>query len=273
MSTEHTPEAAVVLKAGRDLETAIRLSQQEVRYVHGQATPFILGADGRLHTVEHLLDEPLRIQATPQFPDLASFCAYVNRYKNALTTIFANRDGAKLTAWIDYHGNDVPSRETHSATLNLKVSEEWKAWLGKDGVAQTVDAFAAWIEAREIDILSPSSASILEAARDLKLSRDGSYERKVNETNGSMHFVWKENIEEKGTVKLATEWTVALRPYEHCDPVPVKAKIQYRLGDGGKITFAFKLQRPDLVVEAAFGQIVERVKAETHDVSVYYGTP
>lgn len=246
-------------------EAGVRIATlaQEIHTVAPGGIPFlVVPTDCHAQSLEAYLPQPQRLQAAPTFLDVASFIAYVERFKVDDTLIFADRQSATLKAELDYHGPAAPTFRDHTALLTLKLSEEWQAWKGADRRWFGQVELAELLEDRAVDIVEPDSATILEAVSKLKLAKAVNFEKAIDLTNGGVNLVYSENVSEKGQMKLPTEFRLALRPYEHCDPVAVRVRLRYRL-DEGKVKFQYRLDRPDLLIEAAFRAVVEQVSAGT----------
>lgn len=260
-------ETAAALEAGKQLATL----GQEIRRLD-EGAPFVLGRDGQPVSLEAFLERPLRIQQRVSFLDVASFVDYVQRYKpdeevhdkranSESAVLFADADAGTVTAYLDYHG-PLPAHLEHTATLVLRRSEEWQAWTSRNGQQMGQDALAEFLEERVLDIREPESASVLEAVRNLKLSRNSRYERTTDLTNGNVQLHYVDETQNPGKYTLPSELTLALRVWEHGEYYEARAQLRYRLRED-KLWFQYKLQRPDLIQRDAFRQILETVEAGT----------
>lgn len=116
---------------------------------------------------------PARAQGRATLTRLESFIAHVVRNRTDETVVFAAesidpQDRPSLTAVYDYHGrlNDAdgegiegavgPQFGDHGAFYPFPLSEEWRVWLGSNGAAMDQSDFAAFLEDRAIDVISPS---------------------------------------------------------------------------------------------------------------------
>jgi uncharacterized protein YfdQ (DUF2303 family) len=262
-------ENAVALAAGMKLAD-VKTQSMEANGTIGRAYAFV--PEGvKPVDLSLFMPFPDRVRESPKFPNLLSFVQYVNRFKTDDTVIFASDADDTLDAVIDYHGPAQPRHGEHVPQLVLKKSEEWLAWMQYNGRALSQEALGDFLELRELDILSPDSSKILAAARDLKLSKDCAFESKVNVVNGSAVFHYAETVTERNELKLPVEWVLSLRPYQHCDPVQVQVKVRYRL-QGKSIALTYQLVRPEKVLEAAFANVVEKVRDGLKTVPVYVGS-
>lgn len=260
--TERT-EADAALEAGERL-AALAQKPQNVGGV-----PFLIVPAGMAPvSLEAYLPAPARLKAAVTFPDLKSFIAYVNRFKTEHSVLFAEQGGSKIQAILDYHAPEAAAWCGHTATLSLKQGDEWKEWIGKNRRSFGQTELAEFLEERELDIREPDSASILEVVKAFKVSKDVVFEKAINLDNGSVKLNYSDQTRERGSVSLPLVWTLGLRPFEHCELVPIQAKLRYRLEDG-KVTFAYRLQRAEDVAEAAFRQVVSACAEGTGLLTLY----
>lgn len=265
---ESRTECDAALEAGQ----RIAALAQPVQRVGETGTPFLVVPQGfGLHDLSAWLPKPLRTKAAPVFPDQGSFAAYVNRFKTADSVLFADQDGAKVLAILDYHGPAEAAHGEHTATLVLKLSEEWQAWTQRNRRQLGQAELADFLEERALDIREPSGGRIVDVVRNLRLKKNVVFEKVLSEENGSVDFRYVEDVKETGSLRIPLEWTLALRPYDHCEPVAVPVKVRYRLEDG-KVRFEYRLTRPDLITETAFRQVVEKAREATA-LPTYYGKP
>lgn len=256
-------EADAALEAGKQIATLA----QEVKGLANGGAPFVLGADGQPISLEALLPRPLRIKQTLSFPEVASFVGYVQAYGETgpdsaeRTALFADHEACSVTAILDYHGAQ-PAHLSHRATLTLKKSEEWQAWTARHNQGLGQDALAEFLEERVLDIREPESAAVLDAVKNLKLSRNGRYDRTTDLTTGSVQFHYVDEVQNKGTYTLPSLLVLGLRVFEHGEHYGVPVQLRYRLRED-KLTFFFKLQRPDLIQRDAFQQILRTVEEGT----------
>lgn len=116
---------------------------------------------------------PERAQGRATLTRLESFIAHVVRNRTEETVVFAAEtidphDKPSLTAVYDYHGrvNDDhgdaidaavgPQFGDHGAFYPFPLSEEWRVWLAGNGEAMSQADFAAFLEDRAIDVISPT---------------------------------------------------------------------------------------------------------------------
>ena len=184
------------------------------------STAHVVPAD-QLETAER----PHRIKQTIAVRDCKSFLDYWKLYSDSDSRAFADRDKSLISAVLDYHQTGEPQSPrwgSHRLMLTLRFTEEWKTWTGKNGVKMTQAEFAEFLEDNALDIIEPSSATMVECASTLQYRR--------------------------------------FHPRDGQEAVKVDARIRYRLS-GSKLTFWYQLHYKERLERAAFAAIVEQVAA------------
>jgi len=182
----------------------------------GGGVPITVSPDGRyaslpdgvtLESLAPFREYPERIKQTVIVDSASDFCAYVNRFKNADSTIFINPQigdfGSDLARCvIDYHNaprmtpppeslsGDAQARwNEHQCVLRVVPSPEYALLLAfhKAGVMDQF-AFAQKLQDAARFITSHSAAEILEIARTISLTSKGSFKTFEDDFSGSVDF-------------------------------------------------------------------------------------
>lgn len=200
---------------------------------------------------------PDRIIAAPKFQDATSFISYVNTFKDHRTRILADATTLTFRAQIDYHGHGAdmqPEFLSHQATLPLKLSEEWKLWIGLNDRLVPQAEFAEFLEDNRADIIEPNSATMLEIAQDLQAHSEVNFASKINRRSGAAVLSYEETINTKmstGSVTVPETFTINIPVFFGESPIEITARLRFRIGEG-KLKFQYKLYRPVEVISKAF---------------------
>lgn len=260
--------AAAIIDIAREAEankkpTTITLVGQQALLTHlGQIVP-----------LEKYQPAPSRKRASVGVSETASFIDYVNRHKQpGQTHLFgqANENGGSVTAIIDYHGINWnaessaltgagPAWGEHQATLTLVPSPEWVRWVQKNGHYTTQEQFAEFIEDNLTDIIQPDAATILEMAQGLQGKKTVQFKSGKNLKDGTIKLEYVETIDVTGTasrrddaMQVPNKFTLYLVPFVGALGVSIEARLRFRIGQNGALTFAYILDRPYKVIETAF---------------------
>lgn len=237
------------------------------RAVREGGVPFVVLPEGhKIESLEKFLDRPLTRKATATFPDLGSFLAYLEQFWTETTLLTADPQGNRVTAILDYHAGGAAGLAGHcghTATLALRHSPEWTAWTALNGRNISQLQFAEHLEEHIGEVVEPDGAVLLEVAKHLEAKRTVSFSSGRDLTNGAVQFHYDEAVEGrgKGTVTIPTEFVLGLAPYEHGEPRRVDARLRWRLNED-KLSFQIRLTRPDLVLQAAFDEILQAIQEQ-----------
>lgn len=231
-------------------------------------------ATHRMHELRPAWPKLERIRQSVTLHDQASFSAYVNRYKTDRTRLFAEpgflaNGNAHVTAVIDYHAPDHPDYGAHVATYRPRYSDQWKRWtaIGDMGQAE----FAEWIEDNRTDIRTPEAAQLLDIVRTFKASKSTEFDSVVYMPNGDTTLAYSEKTTQKGSVAMPTELKLGIPCYFRGTIYSVPVLVKYRVG-GGKVTFSMKVDRADIIEDAAFQEATKAI-GESTAIEVYLGKP
>ncbi|MFV0432842.1 MAG: DUF2303 family protein [Leucobacter sp.] len=249
--------------------------------------------------VEHgdvfLIDSPngkqvLEVPALPLHADRATntrtvtnaeaFIEYVTRHGDHQTEVWADAKNNRVVAVIDAHA-DIDTAEDerfgwekHKVILVLEHTPAWNAWVNGQAIRGQVE-FAEHIEEYAENVVEPSSAELLEIAQTLQGARKADFTSGTRLSNGEIKFQYVEEVQGKagkhGDLIIPEEFKVALNPYIGGEGYRVTAKLRWRL-DCGNVSIYYKLLNLDLVLEAAFADVVKAI-TERVEFPVFNGRP
>lgn len=231
----------------------------------------------RVHTI-HPLEKPLtRIRQTVTMHDVDSFNAYITQYKSENTRLFAVAGHlaadrkAIITAIFDYHAPDKPDYSAHVANYRPRYSEQWERWTKVGTMEQA--AFAEFIEENRADIQRPEAAQLLDIVTRFKATKKTEFDSVVYQPNGDVTVGWSEKTEHhaKPGIQVPQQLEVGIPVFFKGDRYSVTILMRYRLQEG-KLLFVLKADRPDVIEQHAFDEIISNVHGAT-DVQIYLGTP
>jgi uncharacterized protein YfdQ (DUF2303 family) len=216
-------------------------------------------------------ERPIRMKGTVKVLDGDSFLKYWNLFSDANSRVFADEEKESVLAILDYHGSGsdgAPRWGQHRIEINLRKAREWNIWKGQSGKKVTQMDFAEFLEDNAPDIVDPPAATMLEVARDLKATTDGSFNSSFEQKNGSVNFKYSE--ETKGTygkqnVEVPDSFKVSIPVHIGGDRITITARLRYRV-NAGKLVLWFDLLRAEEIEHKAFLQIEEKIKAGVGDI-------
>lgn len=228
---------------------------------------------------EEYAAHPKRKRATVRLVETASFIDYVAAHQSASEThVFgiASEQGGEFYAVIDYHGRGADADANwgeHVAKLVLSTTPEWQRWLGSNQKLMSQEAFAEFLEDNLTDIVRPDAASLIDLAQLLTGKKTAHFKSGRNLHNGAIALEYTETIETTGgrvnaDMQLPSEFFIGLCPFVGAAGVEIRARLRFRILDGGKLYFTYILDRPFKVIETAFnlarGEIEEGLSLKVH---------
>lgn len=233
--------------------------------------------ESKLISLEHLLRRPSVTRAQVNVNDAASFIGYVNRFMPDRSTseaccaaifVSVTETGASFTAVLDYHHdrNGGPERGEHRVVYVCEPTPEWKRWTAGDKERMSQADFARLLEDNAPDIVTPSSATMLEIALSLEARTAGDFSSATRLDNGALQFRYSENIEAKaglnGNVEIPAIFEIGIAPFTGFAAFKVQARLRYRL-NSGKLTFWYELVRTHKIIEVAAQEIIDKITEQT----------
>ncbi len=224
-------------------------------------------------------ERPARQTGRVTLTDQDSFVTYVNRHCDfGCTTLWSDVDGGIVTGILNDHlaSGESAGWADHRATLQLKLTEDWKFWATYDGKLLPQTVFAEHLEDFALNIVAPAAADMLEIAQSFQAKRGVAFKSSTRLKSGEVGLLYEETADAragvKGTIEIPDTFTLKLQPFdggpEYTDIV---ARFRYRINDG-TLLLGYKITRPDLVKRAAFNEITASV-AEGTGLPIMAGTP
>ena len=208
---------------------------------------------------------PRHKEAKRSVTDAASFVAYVNRHRDSRTEVYAHTNTSKVVAVIDSHdeAGERAGWQKHRVSLDLEHSKQWLAWKEADGRLMPQDEFADFIDDQWNDVIDPEPARMIDIARTFQAHTKVTFESAIRDTSGDVKLSFVEDTNakagQKGDIEIPARIQLALRPYVGGPIYSIWANFRYRLR-GGSVVLGFKLERPELILEAAFADIITEIR-------------
>ncbi len=196
--------------------------------------------------------------------DFSSFAAYLNKHGIPdETEISAHETEGVFSAVIDAGDSGEAGWRRHLVKLDLTASDEWKTWSALSGKLLTQEQFAEFIEDNARNVVTPTSAELLEVAQSLQVKRGVDFESGTRLADGNVQFGYRETTTATagtaGTLTIPATLDLALAPFRGGAPYRVPATFRYRLQEK-RLALGFKLQNADQIRREAFAEIAKQVE-------------
>lgn len=221
----------------------------------------------------------VRKRSTAQLLDLPSFITYCKDQALAGEGyIYANTDRRSFTAvFNDYRDAFTAGWRDHRAHFAAVFTPEFQRWQDNNGSGRAKDqtAFAEFIEDNFADLVPPYAQQLLDVATTIQAKTDINFSSAKRLHDGQVQLAYTEVIDAKagadGALTIPREFELGLRLFKNGAGYKLKARLKYRLGNGG-VKFWYEIDRPERAIEDAFAGYVEQVRAES-GYSVLIGSP
>lgn len=219
---------------------------------------------------------PSRKKGVTTVRDTASFLALYGKHADENTEVYADAERLLVTAVLDANTKDAARWGTHRLNLQLRTTDAWKQWLALDGKLMAQEQFAEFIEDHLPELREPTSAEMLEIVQSIQGVTKAEFQSGTRLSDGRRQFQYVETVAakagQKGQLTIPEVFTVGLLPFEGSEGYEITARFRYRIGNDGKLTMAYKLERPKDTQDAAFRDVVTAI-GEDITVPVLNGTP
>ena len=270
-------DAAVLIAAGAALGDAKQHTDKET-------LPYMVIPDGYKSEVLARLDRPVRTSGTTQMSDARSFSDLYGRFA-ADSLIYASLNPAQFIAVLNDHKEEGPDWRDHRIVFQPKHSDPWNAWMKRNGADKAFNLhignveFAEWLEDQALDIVQPTGAAMLHMALSFKATESAQFSNAANLQDGSVTFDYQRTVQGSaigpggGKCKIPERFTILIPVFDGPDEpkYKIEARFRYRLVGGG-LRIWYQLERPNLVMEAAFKDLWKKIEKET-GASILYGRP
>ncbi|MCK0743598.1 YfdQ family protein [Chromohalobacter nigrandesensis] len=220
-----------------------------------------------LEDLEQFQAQPRRTRQRVAIHNATDFGRYVNRFKDAATTIYADLENTRFTAVLDHPAPSEPAWGDHRATYACPHSRSWKTWTAADGKAMRQADFAKFIEDNLPDVQHPNGSDILTISRTLEAKKKVDFQSGVRLDNGEVQITFNEEIQGsagKGTIEIPETFTLGIPVFEGGDHYELTARLRYRINDG-QLAMWFDLLRPERLLEDAFANTLTQIQRDLGD--------
>jgi len=231
---------------------------------------------------------PKRCRGIVCLETVKSFTDYIARnLTQGQTVVFADMDAARFTAIFNYPADGItPGWGDNRALLTLTPTASWKRWL--EGNERRMDqlAFADFIEANAMDIVTPSAAEVMEMVSALKVNKKAAFHSVIDSKTGRQNIEYSEETKgetPKGNLEFTGQLELALQPYRNrgidVTPYKVNARLRFTIIEQGQNKSAlrvhYSLINHDLVREYAFGAELDGIYQflKVLNVPMFDGSP
>ncbi|WP_261666924.1 YfdQ family protein [Erwinia mallotivora] len=232
-----------------------------------------------LESLESHQLSPSRIRQRVRLISPASLIAYITKFKDERSVVFADKENTKIVAVLDYHESaSAANWGEHKASYDCPFSDDWKEWAGRDKKAMNQTDFAEFLENHiqnvapvSDDYKGPSGTALLEMVLAFQETRKAEFKSVRRLQDGTYQMAYSDEKSGAGNTSLPEKISLAISPFHNGSPYQVDARIRYRLRDA-QLVLWYELIEPQKIVEHAFQEIIVDLENQLADVPVFEGS-
>lgn len=251
------------------INTILEIADHNPKYVEADGTPFIcLPAGTKIESLDAFV-KPKHIRANPSFNDVSSFTAYVLKFADDDTIVFANpsADGVEVAAIIDYHHGVTPEWCKHKATFKTQLTPEYQTWMAANRKQMNQVDFATWLEDNANLMVEPSGTDLLELVRTLHGHKNARFSGEVRLATGNYSVSWEEETvvkattkTEGGSIELPRIITAGIAPFLGASPYAIQARLKTKVEER-KLALWFETIAPHVIIRDSINLVCAQIKA------------
>lgn len=231
-----------------------------------------LSVNTKIESLEQYQEKPNRIKRQVKMLSCDSFTNYINRFKNAETSVYLDVDQGKFGAMLDHYGTDSPSWCDHAVGFEPKLSLEWAAWCNINDQKLSQLDLAHFIEGNLNDIVKPEPNVMLKAALKFQSNENLAFSSAMNLDDGSVKFNFtKDNVSKSLT--FPHRIMIRIPVHENQDQLELELRVRYKTSTEGVLSFKMSLvESPRKIERDALLTLAEIISSNTEDLRQYEGS-
>lgn len=248
---------------------AATLAPQNIQGAHFAIVPPGYSHKAISEEIEKTQSAPNRKRGTVNLTSIDSLVRYCQDQTATSTSyIYADPDRRTITAIFNDNKGLGAGWRDHRAHFHAAFTPEFTRWLENSGShkAKSQTEFAEFIEDNLADITDPAAQQLLEVATTIQAKTDINFSSAKRLDNGQVQLGYTETIDARaganGALQIPKEFALGLRIFKNGDGYKLRARLKYRLANGG-VKFWYELDRPERAIEDAFAGYVKLVEEKS----------
>jgi uncharacterized protein YfdQ (DUF2303 family) len=268
------------------IETFLQNGGAALHKLDTDTPAIVIGEKQKVHSLEGLLEAPVRIKENRKFDDLRGFVQYAKDYKGDGTSAFASRD--RIQVVFDYHLADKPQWGAHVIEYAYRRSQRWRLWDANNNVWKSQDDFADFLDSGLDEITDPSQSAVLDLVKNFRATVNAEADSSIG-ADGT-HFSYRQTVKggsKKTDITVPEFLTVQVSPFDglhslnaligdETKRIPTykfRAKLSWRMkqnGDASKPDFKVQLLNFDIAIDETLESVRLAIK-ELTGIQTYIG--
>lgn len=170
----------------------------------------VVPRDFSVESLEEFQAAPARIRQVTSLISPGSLIAYIQRFRDPRSVVFADKTRARIVAVLDFHKSpDQANWGDHKAIYDCPLSDEWKAWVTYDGKKLNQIDFAEFLENNINNVApvsdnyaGPSGTELLEMVLQFQETRKVEFKSVKRLQDGTCQFSYSDDKSGSGNTKI-----------------------------------------------------------------------
>lgn len=203
------------------------------------------------------------------FSKLESFIAYVRRFKQKNTVIFA-QPHYQLKAIIDYHGVDSRALCAHQVTFNCQQTDAWAAWLRTCYTCLSQYEFAAFIAEQAPTLRECNALTLSKAVLNFRVPDQNSFTHGVAFAGYNHGLTFGECILEETGI-LPEKLLINVAPFAGGDACEMWVLVRYTIKNKS-LKVRCQLMFDHNPIGSAYQSLLKNLEDKLAEVPVFQAT-
>ncbi len=250
----------------RSLQTEARTANEVARATR------LLNADG-----------PDRREGTAVLQSVVSLCDHTNRFKGEDSAIWADASCRRIVSVLDYHRKGpvgVPRWGKHRGIYQATTSDAWIAWGAGKQLALGQEEFAAFLDARDREIVSgqlpngkaaPDPSSLITLASNLETYSSAKAKRERDPNTGRLKVGFSSESGFLGDIMPPPSFLISIPVFSDGERETIEIRLHVAVVDA-TATFKIQIHAANDILRDSFKEISEAVRDATA-IPLFVGTP
>lgn len=240
----------------------------------------VIPRDYSIRSLEEFQLSPSHIRQSVKLISAGSLIAYIKKYQDERTVVFADKENTCITSVLDYHQSATAANwGGHRAYYDCPFSDDWKEWSAKDKSLMNQTDFAEFLENHIQNIApvgdnykGPSGTDLLEMVLAFQETRKAEFKSVRRLSDGTFQMSYSDEKSGSGNTSMPEKISLAISPFHNGTAYQVDARIRYRLRDG-QLVLWYELVEPKKIIEHAFQEIVVDMENQLGElIPIYEGS-
>ncbi len=224
--------------------------------------------------LERYRSYPARVKRNTVLDTVESFMDYIDEFVGNRTKIYFNRNALTFRAVFDSHTLGQPSWGDHLATFKLTISRQWKTWLERAKKPMEPSTFAEFIEENAIDVLTPTSADLMELLLNFDVTSTVNFGSVSRIGKGLISLQYTEEVKQgarTNQIEIPEKFELYIPVVEGGPRLKVTLRFHFKLKEGA-LSVWYDVVQKEQIQEEAVNQTILTIRTRFPETPFFFGS-